>query len=42
MTLGHLGECEPVPLPIEVFDGAAPDLAIRLIGVSRFVVGVGA
>ena len=41
MTSGHLNECKPVPLPIEFFDRAAPDLAIRLIGVSMFVAGVG-
>jgi DNA-3-methyladenine glycosylase len=41
MTFGHPDECEPIPLPIEFFDRAAPELAIRLIGVSIFVAGVG-
>jgi len=41
MTFGHLDECEPIPLPIKFFDRAAPELAIRLIGVSIFVAGVG-
>ncbi len=41
MTFGHLDECEPIPLPIKFFDRAAPELAIRLIGVSMFVAGVG-
>jgi len=41
MTFGQLNECEPIALPFEFFDRVAPDLAIRLIGVSMFVAGVG-
>ncbi|WID99466.1 DNA-3-methyladenine glycosylase [Bosea vestrisii] len=41
MTSGHLDDCRPILLPIEFFDRAAPELAIRLIGVSMFVAGVG-
>lgn len=41
MTSGHLDDCRPIRLPIEFFDRAAPELAIRLIGVSMFVAGVG-
>ncbi|AOO81342.1 DNA-3-methyladenine glycosylase [Bosea vaviloviae] len=41
MTSGYLDDHDLTPLPAAFFDRAAPELAMRLIGVSIFVDGVG-
>ncbi|AMJ61442.1 DNA-3-methyladenine glycosylase [Bosea sp. PAMC 26642] len=41
MTPGPHSDRSPPPFPVEAFDQSAPELAVRLIGVSIFVAGVG-